>query len=90
MKTIISKTIVSKLTPSDISKICGCAIEKVYRWIASGELRAFDASTRRDSGKPRWLIDPADWELFQASRMATPAPATPRSRRAASNVPEYV
>jgi hypothetical protein len=79
-----------KLTPHDIAESYGCGVEKVLRWIHAGELRAINVATRRDGGKPRWLIDPADLAAFEASRAVTPPVSAPRRRRAASDVTAYV
>ena len=42
-------------TINDTTKTLGVGHDKIARWIASGELNAFNAATRPD-GVPRWLI----------------------------------
>ena len=67
-----------KMTPPEVAKQWGVAVNKVHSLIASGELRAINLATRRDT-RPRWFIDQEDLETFEQSREAIPA--MPRIRR---------
>lgn len=70
-----------KLTPPEVARQFGCKVEKVHAWIRSGELRAMNGAIRRDSGKPRFLIDVADLESFELARAVVPAPKPARRSR---------
>lgn len=81
-------TTVRFLTPPVIARRLGVNTRKVYRYIDTGELRAFDTSERKGEGKPRWKIDPADLAQFLAARSnatttSTPPTATRSARRRA-------
>ncbi|MFZ1934333.1 MAG: DNA-binding protein [Thermoguttaceae bacterium] len=68
----------TKLTPPELARQWGIDVAKVLTWIRSGELRAVNLATRRDS-RPRYAIDVADIALFEAARAVQPP--TPRVRR---------
>ena len=68
------------LTPPQYAKQIGVDPEKVLRWIENGELKAFDAATRR-GGRPRWRIPPQAVVDFERNRAAQPAPKSRRRRR---------
>jgi excisionase family DNA binding protein len=73
-----------KLSVPQVAREYGVSEDKIRRWIAQGELRAFNAATR-PGGRPRWLIDLDDLRAFEARRAASAhvtAP-TPRRRKAA-------
>lgn len=70
----------TKLTPPELARLWGISPDKVLAWIRGGELRAIDASSRR-GGRPRFLIDRADIETFEANRAVTPPPKSPRRRK---------
>ncbi len=70
----------TKLSPPELAKRWGIDPAKIIAWIHSGELRAINASTRRD-GRPRYLIDVADIAAFEATRDASPTPRPIRRRR---------
>ena len=72
-------TLRQKYTPPQYAKRRGISPDKVVAWIKSGELPAMDSSTNRDSARPRYLIDEADIEAFELSRMVVPP--TPKTRR---------
>jgi hypothetical protein len=78
---IIAATERRKVTPPELAARWGVSHEKIVYWIRSGELRAIDASLRRDGGRPRYLIDEADIEVFEQSRQVTPPPPAPRRRK---------
>jgi hypothetical protein len=69
-----------KITPPILAKRYGCDVKKIRTWIESGELRAFDASTKRDK-KPRYLIDETDVQVFELSRQVQPPPPRVNRRR---------
>jgi len=66
------------MTPPEVAKQWGVAVNKVLSFIASGELRAINLATNRRT-RPRWFIDQDDLEMFERSRAATPT--TPPARR---------
>ncbi len=68
------------LAPNEIATRFGVKPAKVIAWIQSGELKAFDAATKR-GGKPRYKISLAALELFEASRSIVPPVATAPRRR---------
>lgn len=59
-----------KLTVPEIAKRYGVNQSKVLRWIADDELRALNVASTTAT-RPRWRIDPADLEAFEASRANT-------------------
>ena len=70
-----------KVTPPQLAKRWGVSPDKIIYFIASGELRAIDASLRRGE-RPRYLIDEEDIAAFEAAReVAPPAPVAPRRKR---------
>ena len=72
-----------KLTPPELARRWGVSADKITFFILSGELRAIDASLRRGGGggRPRYLIDEADIEAFEAGRQVTPPLPEPRRKR---------
>lgn len=79
------------LTVSEVAEIEVVSQETVLAWIARGELRAYSASEKAGSKKPRWRIAPASLEAFRQSRQNKPADAGPaRRRRSAKPVKQYV
>ena len=70
------------LTPPRYAAQLGVDPEKVLRWIENGELKAFDAATRR-GGRPRWRIPAWAIAAFEQKRAAQPAPRQRRRRRPA-------
>src|SRR5438067_13182400 len=78
-------TIRTKLTPGQLARQWGISVEKVLRWVKSGELRAVNAASR-PSGRPRFLIDLADVAVFEARRAVASSPdANPVKRRRTQN-----
>lgn len=73
-------TIRTKITPPELAARWGIDWHKVIAWIRSGELRAIDASTR-PGGRPRFLIDERDIELFELRRSVISSPKPIRRRR---------
>jgi hypothetical protein len=74
-----------KVKPPKLARRWGVHPDKIVYFILSGELRAIDASTKRDK-RPRYLIDERDIEAFEKSRQVVPAPAAspPRRKRPAT------
>ena len=72
-----------------IAKALGVDVIKVRAWIASGELKGFNACKSRTSQKVRWLVNPSDFEAFCLSRQPSPPTAPRRRRTAESGVKKY-
>jgi hypothetical protein len=53
--------------PIDLARKYGCAVGKILRFIAAGELCAIDISQKRDK-KPRWVIVADAVESFERAR----------------------
>jgi hypothetical protein len=68
-----------KLTPPELAKRWGVSSDKIRTFVESGELAAIDISTRRGE-RPRYLIDLADIEKFEAARAVVKVPE-PKPRR---------
>jgi hypothetical protein len=66
------------LSPPQIAKILGIGPEKVLHYIATGELRAINTSL---SDRPRWKIDPVDFESWKRGRSNQPKQESTRRRR---------
>jgi hypothetical protein len=80
---------ISRLTPPQVAERYGVAVEKIHHWIRTGELQALNVATS-PHGRPRWSIDPADLQVFEARRQARPQPpATRRRRQSGEHVTEY-
>lgn len=73
-----------KLTPAEVAKSWGVSPDKVVRFIRSGELKAIDISQKRDK-RPRYRIDPADVEAFEAARQVVSRLPTSQTRRSKRN-----
>ena len=67
------------LTPPQIAKRLGVEVAKVRAWIRAGELKAMNAAVDVRGKKPRFKINPDEFEKFEAMRPA--ASVTPRKRR---------
>ena len=50
------------------AELLGVHIDKVLRWIHSGELVARNLGNLRDSKRPRWRIAASDLDRFLVSR----------------------
>lgn len=69
------------LTVSAVADELGVSDDMVRSWVASGQLRAVDASAR-PGGKARWRIARTELDRFLLCRQAAgPVPRTPRPRR---------
>lgn len=71
------------LTAPAVAKILGTGAEQVLTYIQRGELRAINTSL---GNRPRWKIDPADFDRFCESRSSKPKVAATPSRR--RNIPK--
>jgi hypothetical protein len=74
----------TKMTPPQLARRWGVSPDKIVFFILTGELRAIDASLKRGA-KPRYLIDVADVEAFEAAR--TVVPAVKPARRKTQSLP---
>jgi hypothetical protein len=61
----------TKITVPGLAREWGVGCKKILGFINSGELRAIDVSTHR-AQRPRYLIDRADIERFEAARTVAP------------------
>ena len=66
------------LTPPELARRWRVKPERVIAWIRSGELRAFDVSSRPGVGKPRYRIPEDAIVEFQQRRSANPVRTPPR------------
>ena len=69
-----------KLTPPQLARRFGVGPDKVLAWIRSGELPAINGAAK-PNGRPRYLIDKADVEAFEARRQVRPKKLIPASIR---------
>jgi excisionase family DNA binding protein len=65
-----------KLTPPQLARRLGVGPDKVLNWIRTGELRAINGAAK-PNGRPRYLIDKADVEAFEAKRQVRPERPSP-------------
>ncbi len=77
-----------KLTPPQLARLWGISPDKVLTWIRSGQLRAVNVATHR-GGRPRYLIDAEDVEVFEKKRQVTADLPVRRGRRACDDEIEY-
>jgi len=70
----------TKMTPPELARRWGVSPDKIVFFILTGELRAIDASLKRGD-RPRYLIDVADIEAFEADRTVVPAVKATRRRK---------
>jgi excisionase family DNA binding protein len=77
-----------KLTPPQVAARLGVSRDKILTWVRNGPLRAVNAATRT-GGRPRWLIDVVDLELFERSRSATAPPKQQKRRQRDEQVIEF-
>ena len=69
-----------KVTPPVLAKEWGVATKKVVDLIKSGELRAINLASTQDK-RPRYAIDRADIEAFEAARVVVPEVKPIRRKR---------
>lgn len=78
----------TKISPPELAKQWGVDPAKVVTWIKSGELRAINIATDRN-GRPRYAIDVADVQVFEAGRSVQPPTPRVRRRRADPGVVQF-
>jgi excisionase family DNA binding protein len=74
-------------TVKDVARRYRVSPDKVRAWIARGELRAVNTSTR--SGGKRWVITVESLEEFERRRDGSPLPRPRRQRRRESEEIDY-
>ena len=74
------------LTPPELARRWRVKPERVIVWIKSGELRAFDVSSRPGEGRPRYRIPIDAVHEFERRRAAVPIKSSPRRRRRSARV----
>lgn len=77
------------LTIAQAAERLGVAPGKILGWIASGELAGIDTSATRNQ-RPRWRIDPNEFDRFLVARRSVPPPKPTRNRRTMANVTKYM
>lgn len=77
------------LTPAQAAELLGIATGKVLGWIQSGELSAVDVSAARGQ-RPRWRIDPAEWDRFINARRSSPPPKLSKPRKLRGTVTKFI
>jgi excisionase family DNA binding protein len=83
----MSTTAAEYLSPGDVAEQLGVGVDRVYRWIAAGELAAINLNDG-PRHKPRWLIRAAQLEAFLAARTTRATTPPPQMRR--PRKPEHV
>ena len=78
----------ARFTVRDVAERYGVSEATVLAWIATGELRAFNASRSAGSKKPHWRISEDALTEFEARRSTAPAP-TRRTRRKEPTVEHF-
>jgi hypothetical protein len=80
-----------KFSPPQVARMWGVSTAKIIGWITSGQLRAINVS-EGPKKRPRYLIDRADIQTFEAARAVVPAAdsPTPTKRRRAATVKQYL
>ncbi len=66
------------ITPPQAAKILGVGNETILICIAKGELRAINTSLK---DRPRWKIDPIDFDKWCESRSNAPKQPTAKRRK---------
>lgn len=77
------------LTIAQAAERLGVTPGKVLGWIGSGELAAIDVSAARNQ-RPRWRIDPTEFERFLNARRSAAAPKPARNRKPPKSVTKYI
>lgn len=77
-------------TVGEVAKIEAVHEETVKFWIRSGELTAHNASANPKSRKPRWRVTDADLAAFRLARQNGATVPTPKRKRSAGPIREYV
>jgi hypothetical protein len=72
------------MTPPELARKYRVAVEKILGFIATGQLRALDVSSRTSS-RPRWRITAAAIAEFEAAHSSKRPPAPTKRRRGNSS-----
>ncbi|MFN7842743.1 MAG: helix-turn-helix domain-containing protein [Pirellula sp.] len=75
------------LSPPRVAEILGCGVEKVHAYINRGELRAINTSL---GDRPRYKIDPDDFDAFCESRASQKPQAAQKRRSVPKASKDYV
>ncbi len=78
------------LTPTQIAKRLQIKVDKVHRWIESGELRALNMATNPKGQRPRYKVRAADYEAFEIQREVRGSKPTPRRRAKPAGLEEFI
>ena len=78
----------TKLSPPELAKQWGIDPAKIVHWIKTGELHAINIATDR-TGRPRYAIDVADVQVFEAARAVQPPAPRIRRRRVDPSVIQF-
>jgi len=76
------------LTPPQVAEQLGVDPAKILAWIRVGELAAVNVATA-PTGRPRWRIAQADFDVFLSRRQARPATPSPRRRKQQPEVIQF-
>jgi len=76
------------LTPTQLAKRWGVAVDKIYDLIATGQLPAINVAVK-PNGKPRYRIPPDAIAAFESARSVGRPKLTKQRRRRHTNVVEY-
>lgn len=68
------------MTPPAVARELNVGLDKVYLWIANGELKAVNLAAKR-SGRARWKVSRQALAEFLASRESGPVVTRQRRRR---------
>jgi len=78
-----------RLTPNELAQEWRVSPAKVRKLIEAGELRAINMATSLRC-RPRWFIDRADVERFEALRAARPEIRPQRRQRNRAGIVEFI
>jgi excisionase family DNA binding protein len=80
-----------KFSVREVARMFGVSPNKIMAWIRAGELRAINVASR-ESRRPRYAIDAADIDAFEAGRQVVPdvAPRMRKVRRRAAAVKDFI
>lgn len=68
------------LTPPKLAAMYGVSLRKIHVWIETGELQALNVATK-PTDRPRWIVKPADLEVFELRRSSAAVAKLPTVRR---------
>ena len=77
-------------TPSEIREILRCSDEKIFGWIRSGELAAFNVAGKKAT-RPRYRIEESALRDFIRMKQVNPPPKpAPRRKKRTREIKRYV